>query len=272
MNRSSIIAGVVAAVAVVAVGTGVLVRANRSDDGGWFVYAPNGEAAVPDREPGTDQVVDAAAPSVTAADDERVTRLPPVTNAAPPVDDERATDDTINTAPPADAPVTSEGENLSDQVDVVMPQPESPPVLEYASDQSCPESGQSAVVDRDNQRAWLCRDGVVADEMVMSSAWSQPDPGRYEVYAKDMNSSSNFGGHYSTMTHFVAFSYGKNTGARIAFHSVPQLPDGTWVQTRESVGTQDLRGDSAGCIRMLPEDAELIWSWLDIGDDVVVIS
>ena len=62
--------------------------------------------------------------------------------------------------------------------------------------------------------------------MPITSAWSMPDPGTYPVYAKDLQASSTFGGHFSPMTHFVAFTHGERTGARIAFHSVPTLNDG----------------------------------------------
>jgi hypothetical protein len=87
-----------------------------------------------------------------------------------------------------------------------------------------------------------------------------------------MNSSSRFTGRYSTMTHFVAFTYGEIQGARIAFHSMPIYSDGSFVQPLESLGTLEQRGDSAGCIRVSPTDAELIWSWLEIGDLVRVVS
>lgn len=137
---------------------------------------------------------------------------------------------------------------------------------------TCPTSGRSAVVDRFNQRSWLCDDGVITDEMPITSAVSQPDPGTYEVYAKDLDASSTLTGDYSTMHHFVAFTYGKYQGARIAFHSLPQYSNGEYVQPIDSVGTQELFGASSGCIRVLPDDATLIWDWLDIGDTVVVIS
>ena len=139
-------------------------------------------------------------------------------------------------------------------------------------EESCPESGRSAVVDRFNQRAWLCESGAITEVMPMTSAVSQPDPGTYEVYAKDLNASSNLSGEYSEMTHFVAFTYGKYQGARIAFHSIPKYSNGEFVQPLDSVGTQALFGASSGCIRVLPEDAEMIWSWLDIGDTVKVIT
>lgn len=137
---------------------------------------------------------------------------------------------------------------------------------------TCVEDGRSAVVDRFNQRAWLCDDGEITREMPITSAITQPDPGTYEVYAKDMNASSTLTGEYSTMTHFVAFTYGKYQGARIAFHSVPKYSNGEFVQPLDSVGTPELHGDSSGCIRVLPDDAALIWDWLDVGDTVTVIT
>lgn len=135
---------------------------------------------------------------------------------------------------------------------------------------TCPDAGRAAVVDRFNQRAWLCDDGAIAEQLPITSAITQPDPGTYEVYAKDMDASSTLTGQYSTMTHFVAFTYGKYQGARIAFHSVPRYADGEFVQPLESVGSPDRYGDSSGCIRVLPDDAVLIWDWLDVGDKVIV--
>ena len=70
------------------------------------------------------------------------------------------------------------------------------------------------------------------------------------------------------MTHFVAFTRGEKTGARVAFHTVPVLTNGEYVQPLASVGTQMRRGDSAGCIRVLPEQGQVIWDWLQKGDEV----
>jgi hypothetical protein len=87
-----------------------------------------------------------------------------------------------------------------------------------------------------------------------------------------MNASSRLGGHYSTMTHFVAFTRGERTGARVAFHTVPVLGSGEYVQPLASVGTQQRFGESAGCIRVLPEQGQVVWDWLQQGDEVVVIT
>jgi hypothetical protein len=141
-----------------------------------------------------------------------------------------------------------------------------------ARDSHCPDSSHAAVVDRANQQGWLCLDGKLTDSFPLTSAWSQPDPGTYDVYAKDLNASSNLSGEYSTMTHFVAFTKGKYKGARIAFHSVPKYANGEYVQPLDSVGTPEQHGASAGCIRVLPDDAVMIWDYLAVGDQVRVIS
>ncbi len=137
---------------------------------------------------------------------------------------------------------------------------------------SCKAGGRSAVVDRATQRAWLCTDGTIDKVMAMTSARTQPDPGEYQVYAKDMDAWSNLSGRNSTMTHFVAFTYGKYQGARIAFHSMPTYEDGSYIQPLDTLGSPDWHGDSAGCIRVHPDDAQIVWDHLAVGDTVVVIS
>ncbi|MFM8311561.1 MAG: L,D-transpeptidase family protein [Ilumatobacteraceae bacterium] len=139
-------------------------------------------------------------------------------------------------------------------------------------DADCPATPHAAIVDRANQMGALCDNGAITHRFPITTARTQPDPGDYDVYARDLNASSNLSGEYSTMTHFVAFTRGKYQGARIAFHSVPKYSDGSWVQPLESVGTQEYFGASAGCIRVLPDDAVRIWDWLSIGDLVRVIS
>jgi hypothetical protein len=137
----------------------------------------------------------------------------------------------------------------------------------------CPETPHGAAVDRDRQRAWLCDQGIAVYEFPFTGAISQPDPGTYWVYAKDMNSSSSSSAGRSDMTHFVAFTYGKFRGARIAFHSVPTWHrDGTLVQPLESVGDPARRGESAGCLRVVPDDAVRVWDWLAVGDEVHVLN
>ncbi|MCE9622436.1 MAG: L,D-transpeptidase [Actinomycetia bacterium] len=139
-------------------------------------------------------------------------------------------------------------------------------------DAGCAATGRSAAIDRDNQQAWLCLDGYITTQFPVSTAWSLPDPGEYAVYAKDRVTSSTFGGHISTLNNFVAFTYGENTGARVAFHSIPILSDGSLVQPIDSVGDLSRRGESSGCIRVQPDISELIWDTLSIGDAVTVLT
>ncbi|MEQ1872534.1 MAG: L,D-transpeptidase [Ilumatobacteraceae bacterium] len=136
----------------------------------------------------------------------------------------------------------------------------------------CTDAGVSAAIDRDMQLAWLCLDGYITIEFPITTAWSMPDPGVYEVFAKVKETFSNIGGHYSTLRNFVAFSYGENTGARVAFHAVPILRNGSLVQPIDSVGDLDLRGESAGCIRVAPITAQVIWNTMSIGDTVTVLT
>ena len=136
----------------------------------------------------------------------------------------------------------------------------------------CPMTAHGVIVDRATQRAWLCGDGAIVAAMPVTSAWSMPDPGTYPVYAKDLDATSTLGGHDSRMTHFVAFRTGERAGARVPFHPVRTLSDGSYVQPLDTVGQLGVHGESSGCIRVLPEDAVRLWDWLALGDEVHVIS
>jgi lipoprotein-anchoring transpeptidase ErfK/SrfK len=148
----------------------------------------------------------------------------------------------------------------------------SPVTVGESGAQGCKDAGRTAVVDRKTQRAWLCQNGTVTAVFPITSANDQPNPGHYKVYAKDMKAYSTAGGHYSTMTHFVAFTRGIHTGARVAFHSAPKYRNGSYVEPLDQIGNLDAKGESSGCIRVRPDDAQLIWDTLRIGDSVVVVS
>jgi hypothetical protein len=137
---------------------------------------------------------------------------------------------------------------------------------------TCPDTPHGAVIDRATQRAWLCADGVVVRVIAITSARSEPDPAVYAVFAKDLQTSSDLGGHRTVLDRFVAFTRGEYRGARIGFHAVPRLGDGTLVQPLDSVGSMSLFGASSGCIRVRPADAEAVWDHLSIGDQVHVVS
>jgi hypothetical protein len=203
---------------------------------------------------------------------EPVPTRPAATATTDPPDTEPLVTEPPVTNPPATEPPrasTTAAVTTTSTSTTVAPAPVG---LTFANPATCPATGHAAVVDREHQRAWLCGDGEVTREVPITSAWSQPDPGDYQVYAKDLHASSTLSGRYSTMTHFVAFTHGKFRGARIAFHSVPTYSDGSFVQPLESVGAAERRGESAGCLRVLPADAEQIWAWLEVGDVVRVVS
>jgi hypothetical protein len=201
------------------------------------------------------------------------------TPAAGPANVETSVGDTIapaTTVPETTVPATTTTiEDTTTTVEATtttVPEPTTTAVPVPVIDPNCPATPHAAVIDRDRQRAWLCDNGVALPEFVITTAIEQPDPGTYPVYAKSMRASSRLGGHYSTMTHFVAFTRGEETGARVAFHTLPVLTNGEYAQPLASVGTQLHRGDSAGCIRVLPEQGQVIWDWLQKGDEVRVIN
>lgn len=136
----------------------------------------------------------------------------------------------------------------------------------------CPGTARGIVIDRRWQRAWMCAEGAVATVFPITSAASQPDPGTYPIYALDYQTSSNFGEAPSTLDRFVAFTYGKYEGARIGFHAVPYFADGSLAQPLDSVGDLERFGETSGCIRVLPDHAELIYGTMQVGDEVRVIS
>ncbi len=147
-----------------------------------------------------------------------------------------------------------------------------PPAAPPPGSEHCPPAGHAAVIDRDAQRAWLCTDGIADEAFPITTAWDQPRPGSYSVYARDRVTTSTFGGHFSYLDHFVAFTRGIHTGARVAFHAVPRSATGFRYQPLDSVGSLDRRGESSGCIRVLPDQAVVIWDHLGIGDTVIVIT
>ncbi len=114
---------------------------------------------------------------------------------------------------------------------------------------SCTPTGHSAVVDRFNQRAWLCADGAITTTMPMTSAWNQPDPGDYEVYAKDLNASSTLTGEYSTMTHFVAFTRWQVHGRP---DRLPQHPQVLQRRIRAAARQRRHGGAEGRVVRMHP--------------------
>lgn len=146
----------------------------------------------------------------------------------------------------------------------------------------CTATGTSAAIDRELQRAWVCVDGELVEQIPITTAWSQPDPGTYQVWSRSRNAVAYEGTRLAySMEHFVVFASGEQTGARVGFHSVPRclITDpsigcvkGEYAQSFSSVGSLAYRGQSHGCIRVLPDDASLLWFSLPIGSRVTVLN
>lgn len=223
-----------------------------------------GATVAPVSQPGgaTASTPASGAPLRAATGDSVVSAVSSTAVAAPPSDPVQATQPAA-TSPSLAEPVAT----IPEPVDSVRTTDPS-----ATADPKCAPQGHSALVDRKKQRVWLCTDGTRGPAMRATTAWTMPDPGTYKVYAKDLKATSSFGGHFSRMTHFVAFSYGKRTGARVAFHSLPKLNSGQYVQPESSVGDLNRRGESNGCIRMLDDDVVKVWDHLAVGDPVVVLN
>lgn len=146
----------------------------------------------------------------------------------------------------------------------------------------CTATGTSAAIDRESQRAWLCVGGLLVAEFPVTTAWSQPDPGTYRVWSRSRNAVAYEGARLSySMEYFVVFASGEQSGARVGFHTVPRClvsdpaigcVKGEYAQSFVSVGDLAYRGQSHGCIRVLPDTAAVLWASLPLGARVTVLT
>ena len=223
---------------------------------------------------GRDAGVVAAGDPVVASVSEATATIPPTSASARAVEERRdrvrSTRGASSTAT-INAPTTAAPTSAAPSTSAAAA-PQSWRDAPGADAAACAESGRSIVVDKQWQRAWFCQDGAVGEVIPITTAANQPDAGTYDVYAEDYQSWSTLTGQPATLDRFVAFTYGKYQGLRIGFHAVPYYADATLVQPLESVGDLARFGESSGCIRVLPEHAEAIYSSLSLGDEVRVIS
>lgn len=167
----------------------------------------------------------------------------------------------VTEAPVATAPATSAATSApTTSID--------PATRTAPSADDCPDSERGAVVYRPLQRAVLCESGAIVMEFPVTTARQVPKPGEFTVSSRNRWVRSTIGGHVTTLTNFVAFT---EKSPRIAFHTVPMDLDGKWVQPLSSVGDLRRWGESAGCIRVLPEISEVIWDFLRNGDLVRIV-
>jgi len=126
-------------------------------------------------------------------------------------------------------------------------------------------SGKRVVFSKSAQRVWLV-DGsgtVTATYLVSGSLTDNLAAGSYEVYSRSRWAV----GVQDTgvMQYFVRFAHGQH--AAIGFHSIP-TKHGTPLQSVSQLGTPQ----SHGCIRQRLDDARQMWSFADVGTDVVVLA
>src|SRR3954454_14574985 len=139
------------------------------------------------------------------------------------------------------------------------------PVTDPAALPSGSGSGRRVVFSEGAQRVWLVDSSgaVAATYLVSGSVTHNLAAGRYEVYSRSRWAV----GVQDTgvMQYFVRFAHGAH--AAIGFHSIP-TKNGTPLQTVAQLGTPQ----SHGCIRQRIADARRLWSFADVGTDVVVLA
>jgi lipoprotein-anchoring transpeptidase ErfK/SrfK len=127
-------------------------------------------------------------------------------------------------------------------------------------------SGRRVVYSVGRQRVWTVRaDGRTERTYLVSGQTGQPDPGRYAVYSRSRHATSAVAPP-ARMQYMIRFTRGKETGAPIGFHDIPQMLNGRFEQTEAQLG-QPL---SAGCIRQRRSDAAYLWRFAAVGTTVVV--
>ena len=155
------------------------------------------------------------------------------------------------TAPPTTAPTAT------------APTTTLPPLMEHPLPHGSGE-GRRVVFSISAQRMWwVGPDGLPVRTASVSGRAETPTVGSYQVFSRSEQATGLDG---SKMQLFVRFTRGEN-GWAIGFHDIPTV-DGVPVQTIEQLGTPL----SHGCIRQAPEDALFTWSFLQIGDTVVVVA
>ena len=110
---------------------------------------------------------------------------------------------------------------------------------------------------------WVDETGVAIRTALVSGRPNTPQLGTFAVYSRTEHATGLDG---SKMDYFVRFTKGPN-GWAIGFHDIPEM-NGVPVQTDAELG-QPL---SHGCIRQSQADAEFTWSFLQVGDTVVVVA
>ena len=127
-------------------------------------------------------------------------------------------------------------------------------------------SGRRVVYDNSEQRVWLVDDGDrLVSSYLVSGRKGVPAPGTYSVYSRSEWTTSYTGS--VRMEHMVRFAIGANQGWPIGFHAIPVTYSGKPIQSESELG----QFRSAGCVRLAPADASLMWDFAQVETPVIVL-
>lgn len=127
-------------------------------------------------------------------------------------------------------------------------------------------TGRRIVYAQRKGHLWVVgADGTVLRDYPVTGRIGRPKPGTYQVFSKSPTSVNPIAKvRFDLM---VRFAHGV-TGAAIGFHTIPRWYDGRPLQTERQLGSMIGAG---GCVRQSQGDAEWLYSWVRVGDDVVVL-
>lgn len=123
-------------------------------------------------------------------------------------------------------------------------------------------------IDLSEQRANVIENGKIARQYPVSSgAYETPTPqGKFQIHRKQELRVSSQDTPYR-MPYYMAF---KQSGSH-GLHALPYLGDEKtnsdfWHEARSHIGIPV----SHGCVRFLPEDAEALYGWIEVGTPVYI--
>jgi lipoprotein-anchoring transpeptidase ErfK/SrfK len=127
-------------------------------------------------------------------------------------------------------------------------------------------TGRRIVYAERSAHLWVVgADGIVLRDYKVTGRIDRPRAGTYHVWSKSEHTSNPK--EKLTFDLMVRFARGY-TGAPIGFHTIPRTYSGHPIQSESQLGTPVGRG---GCVRQSRIDATWLYSWVRVGDTVVVL-
>jgi lipoprotein-anchoring transpeptidase ErfK/SrfK len=111
----------------------------------------------------------------------------------------------------------------------------------------------------------VAADGTVLRDYKVTGRIDRPRAGTYRVWSKSEHTSNPK--ERLRFDLMVRFARGY-TGAPIGFHTIPRTYAGVPIQSESQLGSAVGQG---GCVRQSRVDAEWLYSWVHVGDTVVVL-